>query len=116
MIAFAYVSPMRVLTQATFAVRVQFWTLVGIGVAGASVTVLARGESPVQPDWITYWPVFMSVLLFAFNLGITWQQLAETKRRIERLEAQAASKDVIAEKFDALAAEIRHVRELMEAR
>lgn len=110
----AYVSPRRVLQHSSAWVRWQLWGLVSVGVAGLSVTVYARGEASVQPEWVTYWPVFTSLILFVFNLGITWQQLSETKRRIERLESQAASKDVIAEKFDAIAAEIKHVRELME--
>lgn len=102
MMAFAYISPRRVLTASTRALRWQFWGLVAVGVGAASVTVLARGEASVQPEWMTYWPVLISLILFVFNLGITWQQLAETKRRIERLEGTQANKEATAERFDAL--------------
>lgn len=114
MIAFAYVSPRRVLRQAPFAVRVQFWVLVGVGVAMASVPVLARGDGPPSGDWLSASSVF-SVALLVFNLGVTWQQLSEQKRRLEVLESQTPQtyvrKDVAAEQYAALLAAIEALRD-----
>jgi len=97
----AYVSPVVVLRAAPFVVRVQFWAVVIFGMLLASVTLSAVGavrqESVV--DFLGYWPAVTTVLLFTFNVGILWQQLSETKRRIDRLETSVPNRESVADQF-----------------
>lgn len=111
MIGFAYVSPRQVLKAAPWRVRVQFWVLVGAAVGIASVPVGAGGEGVKAVEWFS-WPVLSSVILLVFNLGITWQQLNDVKRRLGDLEearGDYARKDVVV-------VELRALRDLLERR
>lgn len=108
MIGFAYVSPRKVMKAAPLRVRVQFWILVAAGVSLASVPVIGAGEGGSSVEWFS-WPVLSSLILLVFNLGITWQQLNDVKRRLEQFETEYARKDV-------LLVELKALRDLLERR
>lgn len=94
-----YVSPSRVLQASAPIVRLQFWALTGVGVAMTTVTLSAMQEHEPVVAYLGYWPVVTSVLFFVFNVGILWQQLSETKRRIDRLESSVPNRESVADQF-----------------
>jgi len=94
-----YVSPARVLRASAPVVRVQFWMLTSLGIAMATATLSAMQEHAPVVDYLGYWPVVTTVLFFVFNTGILWQQLTETKRRIDRLESSVPNRESVSDQF-----------------
>ena len=118
-VGMAYVSPSRVLRSASRFLRWQFWATVLLCICAASVTLGARSES-ASSQLAEWWPFVLSFAGIFINAGMVWQQLTETKRRLEQLENAVpityVRHDVILEKFNTLRSEIAAVRELLEDR
>jgi hypothetical protein len=121
-VGMAYVSPSRVLRASTPFVRWQVWATTVLCIGAASTTLMARTESGDSPlaAWWTLIPMALSIAAILVNAGMLWQQLNETKRRVELLEQSVpntyARRDVIVEQFNVLRSEIAAVRELLEDR
>jgi len=113
-VGMAYVSPRRVLREAPMKVRVQFCGLVVSGIWIASVTLSARGEDIQPSNFVTYWPMGVAMVTWAFSAGAVWAQFNALKNRIESLEGVTVKKDVLAETMNALRMEIRGLRDLLE--
>lgn len=117
----AYVSPRRVLRASTPFVRWHVVATTGLCIATASVTLTARAdEVSALEQWGTLIPIALSLAAILINAGMLWQQLNETKRRLEELERSLplvyARKDVIVEQFNVLHGEIVNLRKLLEGR
>lgn len=118
----AYVSPRRVFRASTPFVRWHVVATTGMCIAAASTTVMARTEPGRASlgEWGNVIPIAMSFAAILINAGMLWQQLNETKRRLEVLEQSLptvyARKDVVVEQFNVLHAEIVNLRKLLEAR
>mgnify|MGYP000051779432 CR=1 FL=1 len=110
----AYVSPARVLRASSRFLRWQI-AATAVCVAFASATLMARSESPAA-QLVEWWPFALSFAGIFINAGMVWQQLTETKRRVELLERDYVRKDVIVEQFNVLRSEIAGLRELLEDR
>lgn len=125
-VGMAYVSPQRVLRAASPFLRWQFWLTLLLCIGAASSSLAARtdtGGSPIT-QWWTLIPLAMSFAAIFINAGMVWQQLNETKRRVEEHDKDIARlrqdtdntfarKDVIVEQLKALHAEIAGLRELL---
>ena len=122
-VGMAYVSPRRVLGAASPFLKWQVWTTTLLCILAASTTLMARTESP-SSQLAEWWPFVLSFAGIFINAGMVWQQLNETKRRVEKhdediatLKREAADtyarKDVIVEQLKALHAEIAGLRELL---
>ena len=116
-VGMAYVSPRRVMQAASPFLRWQVWATTLLCVLAASSTLTARTESP-SSQLAEWWPFVLSFAGIFINAGMVWQQLNETKRRLEMLENAVpltyVRHDVILEKFNTLRSEIAAVRELLE--
>ena len=117
----AYVSPRRVLLASTPFVRWHVVATTGLCITAASVTLTARADDVSGLEqWGTLIPIALSLAAILINAGMLWQQLNETKRRLEDLERSLplvyARKDVIVEQFNVLHGEIVNLRKLLETR
>ena len=117
----AYVSPRKVFLASTSFVRWHVVATTGLCIAVASVTLTARADDPAALEqWGTLIPIALSLAAILINAGMLWQQLNETKRRLEELERALpqvyARKDVILEQFQNIHTEIVNLRTLLESR
>lgn len=117
----SYISPRKVLQASTPFVRWQVIATTGLCIAGASITLTARADDPASLEqWGTLIPIALSLAAILINAGMLWQQLNETKRRLELLEQTLplvyARKDVILEQFQTIHTEIVNLRKLLELR
>ena len=118
-VGIAYVSPRRIMRAASPFLRWQVWATTVLCILAASTTLMARTESPASTlaEW---WPFALSFAGIFINAGMVWQQLNETKRRVEYLENAVPQtyvrRDVIVEQFQTLRTEIASLRELLEDR
>lgn len=117
----SYVSPRRVFRASTPFVKWHVWATTLLCIAAASTTLTARADDPASLEqWGTLIPIALSLAAILINAGMLWQQLNETKRRLEELERALplvyARKDVILEQFQTIHAEIVNLRKLLELR
>lgn len=119
----AYVSPRRVLRASSVFLRWQVWATTLLCVLAASATLTAQTETG-SAQLAAWWPVVLSFGGIFINAGMVWQQLNETKRRVEKHDDDLAAlrrdvsetyarKDVIVESLKAVHAELASLREVL---
>lgn len=109
-----WIGPVEVLQAAPLRMRVQFWLLVGSGIALATVPVIARGEAVAVESWSTDWRFVSTVALWIFSAGAVWAQFNDLKARLAKLEASSVGKDKLDDKIELMTTKIDQLHELLK--